>query len=430
MLRRVSNKEQNGLSAALKQNPKSSTNQRQGQVPGTGGDTELIRGQGTATPQEIIAAQRAASKANQKALISAQANEAQGVDVVLPARGTLRSSRQMEPNGEIIRYSYIDDEGETYDISELLEEEMGDENGTRATPYLLQPPALVRHATDQSAYVTAPSTPEPTNEKPNPPLYTLSSINDTKDLLRGALQQTGGQPERLEETLQRVINKVKTGVKVAPGLKEEIEADLRRKPASPPGVIALLPKVISPLTENQSTDAPPRASSQRSTSSRQAEYHVTAANVNRIITRHQQQPSIASIMSDLSIPTERPDEDAGTSTPQTATSSTHPTPPFSGAVFTRPVSSANPTPWAPVVYKDDFGIKAMMAIIEARAREYQKAPHQKIACDEVQRALYGEMIDLKDIHPEMTGWFLPLQARLDAVDREIDELLGMTIMTK
>src|ERR1700761_633845 len=52
--------------------------------------------------QELIAAQRAATRANQRAILSAQANEQRGVDVFLPNNAVLRSSRY--DTDERIRY--------------------------------------------------------------------------------------------------------------------------------------------------------------------------------------------------------------------------------------------------------------------------------------------------------------------------------------
>lgn len=74
------------------------------------------------TRQEIIAAQRAASRANQRAMLTAQANSEQGVDVLLPDRATLRSARTRAD--ERMRYSYVLPDGETYDISEIVEREL------------------------------------------------------------------------------------------------------------------------------------------------------------------------------------------------------------------------------------------------------------------------------------------------------------------
>ena len=71
--------------------------------------------------QEIIAAQRAATRANQRAILSAQQNSARGLDVLLPGNAMLRSSRYEVDDR--MRYSYVEPDGETYDISDIVEAE-------------------------------------------------------------------------------------------------------------------------------------------------------------------------------------------------------------------------------------------------------------------------------------------------------------------
>jgi hypothetical protein len=71
--------------------------------------------------RQIITAQRAAVKAKQGAILSAQVNSEQGVDIVLPDKATLRSARLA--TNESIRYSYIEPDGETYDITDIMDGE-------------------------------------------------------------------------------------------------------------------------------------------------------------------------------------------------------------------------------------------------------------------------------------------------------------------
>ncbi|XP_006455434.1 hypothetical protein AGABI2DRAFT_180496 [Agaricus bisporus var. bisporus H97] len=79
--------------------------------------------------QEIIAAQRAASRANQKAILSAQPNLLRGTDILLPDNALLRSSRY--DSTEKMRYSYVEPDGETtYDISDIVEAEWRDGDGS------------------------------------------------------------------------------------------------------------------------------------------------------------------------------------------------------------------------------------------------------------------------------------------------------------
>lgn len=82
---------------------------------------------------EIIAAQRAATRAMQNAsILSAQSNSLRGTDVLLPDHALLRSSRY--DSTERMRYSYVEPDGETYDISEIVETEWGASSVTREHP--------------------------------------------------------------------------------------------------------------------------------------------------------------------------------------------------------------------------------------------------------------------------------------------------------
>jgi len=206
---------------------------------------------------------------------------------------------------------------------------------------------------------------------------------------------------------------------------------------TPSGRSTPQPRSLSPLPEDRMADLTPRPFNY---DSRQGSYASTAASVNRIISRHRQQPSIASIISDISA-APGADEDTRSSTPATATSSSHPTPPsFHGAVFVRSVSSTSPTPRAPVVYQDDFGIKSLMAIVNARAREEKVREHRmrekrgwkRAEVDPVERRFYGERIDwaTEGIHPDIAACFGGTQEKLDRMDMEIDELLSGLMLGK
>jgi hypothetical protein len=83
--------------------------------------------------QEIITAQRAASRANQMAILSAQPNLLRGTDILLPDNALLRSSRY--DSTEKMRYSYVEPDGETtYDISDIVEAEWRDGDGVAGQP--------------------------------------------------------------------------------------------------------------------------------------------------------------------------------------------------------------------------------------------------------------------------------------------------------
>lgn len=446
---------------------------------------------GAKSPQEIIAAQRAASRATQKALISAHVNKSEGIDVVLHNKGTLRSSRLLEPTGdEVVRYSFIDDDGETYDISELLEEEWG-QDGNQSSPLVnqmpnglaansLRPPAPNRQATDQSVYVTAPSTPEPGVSRQiagSAGLERKRSNSGSMDILKGVVERSAGKPEgKLEEKISRVIDKVKSGKSVpggqaGPTLSTQPQQPQtsspghsgRTTPSSASYSASIRPssRALSPLLEGQPSGSPSsttsRASSRQANPSAQNNMQNAAATVNRIISRHRQQPSIASILSDISTPNHQAssvdnehDSYEGTNTPATATSSTHPTPPLGTSIFLRAVNSTSPTPRTPVIYTDDFGMKTLMGLVEARARDLRpktrspsgskgsvSSDHSSLRKgsslalgadddDEATRLLYGEKMgkeEMEGMQPDIRNCLGNVQSRLDAWDLEMDDLL-------
>ncbi|KIS71101.1 uncharacterized protein UMAG_01012 [Mycosarcoma maydis] len=77
------------------------------------------------TPQEIIAAQRAAAAERNAAVLGAQRNTQQGVDVVLTNQARIRSSKLGSSNK--FRYSYVPADGQERDISAIIEEVMKDQ---------------------------------------------------------------------------------------------------------------------------------------------------------------------------------------------------------------------------------------------------------------------------------------------------------------
>ncbi|EIW71633.1 hypothetical protein TREMEDRAFT_28109 [Tremella mesenterica DSM 1558] len=403
---------------------------------------------------KLIAAQRAATLANQKALISAHENQQQGVDVVLPQKGIIRSSLIIDPEqGEQYRYSYLPRDprdGPEVDVSELLRQEWGPD-GTKGSPNIPQAPTLLRAPTDSSVYVTAPSTPMdglPNGKNSGGILERPESASSTasRDILQTVVARSGA--ERLQEKLERMIEQIPNNSTFSTSTSSSLIASMAS--SSSLDDIEILSGRSTPQPSNDqsmiSTNDKGQPERPERSSSRMAQ---TQATVNKIISRHKQQPSIASILSEVSTP--HPDDDRS-STPITATSSTHPTPPLYGAVFTRAVASASPTPQRPVLYTDDFGIKSMMAVIEARAREMKpkKIKSKRIRrygsdgsktstlsessskedeegdekMDEVERMFYGEKLQMDELWPEFVPHAMGIQGKLDKMDRDIDDLLA------
>lgn len=87
------------------------------------GADDVVPGKSRTPPsrQEIIAAQRAAMRANQRAILSAQTNSVRGMDVLLHNNAVLRSARF--DSSDRMRYSYVEPDGESFDISDIVAEE-------------------------------------------------------------------------------------------------------------------------------------------------------------------------------------------------------------------------------------------------------------------------------------------------------------------
>lgn len=95
--------------------------------PRIGGSKELSQSQPghSMTPQEIIAAQRAAAAERNAAVLGAQRNTQQGVDVMLSNQARIRSSK-LGPSNKF-RYSYVPADGQERDISAIMEDVMKDQ---------------------------------------------------------------------------------------------------------------------------------------------------------------------------------------------------------------------------------------------------------------------------------------------------------------
>ncbi|GAA5892931.1 hypothetical protein JCM8208_004128 [Rhodotorula glutinis] len=104
---------------------------------------EAARGK---SQRDLIAAQRAAQRANQSALLSARGNDGHGFDITVPQEGTIRSSRVDE--GDEVRYSFVHQDGTETDISEIVEDEWhGGATPTRASSSPAPPPQSMQRPT-------------------------------------------------------------------------------------------------------------------------------------------------------------------------------------------------------------------------------------------------------------------------------------------
>lgn len=206
---------------------------------------------------EIIAAQRAAIRATQRALISAQSNSVRGMDVLLPGNAMLRSSRF--DTDEKMRYSYVEPDGETYDISDIIEEEWRD-------------------------------------------------IDNDKDLLEGVfIRNKDGIGERLD----RFINKIRKGKHrergyTSPGLEapassfrsispSEYSVDTEISRSVTPGSAGFLSRMPNGNGNDQTIQSP-----DGKTISRPGTVTPTASLRSHPVNHNRRHPSITSVLSDYS----------------------------------------------------------------------------------------------------------------------------------
>ena len=301
---------------------------------------------------EIIAAQRAATRATQRAIISAQTNSVRGMDVLLPGNAMLRSSR-FDTN-ERMRYSYVEPDGETYDISDIVEEEWRD-------------------------------------------------IDTDKDLLEGVfIRNKDGIGERLD----RFINKIRKGKQREKDYRSS-GSDARSQTTS--SIRSISPSEYSVNTETHSRSATPGSAgfltrmpngidqSNQNTdgkpTSRPGTVTPTASLRSHLVNHNRRQASITSVISDYS----------GRSTPP--------------ANLARVDEEEIPiTSRRIVLPKDDFGLSQMMSIIEfkatkPRAKETPPPPHP------VDELLFGVPIDLESLHPDIREIYAPSFKQLEELDK-------------
>lgn len=303
--------------------------------------------------QEIIAAQRAASRANQKAMLSTQANGQSGVDVVLPDKGMLRSQRGDADSK--MRYSYVQPDGETFDISEIVEEEFGASGSERS-------------------------------------LSPSGSLNANNDLLSGAMNSS--QPSAL---ITRVLNKItgrnavvaqsNSASTVRSTSSSMYSEDARSEQSS--GSRAATPTAAT-LASRQSP-TPTGASRSRSVT--------PTAGAASVATHRQHQPSIESVLSDVS-----DYRTAASATPSGRTTTS------SGTVL-----SPSPIPAQRIrIPKDEFGLTEMLAIIDSKAALGRGPPLPPM--DEVDKLYFGRKVDPEKLHPDIRDVYSGTLKKMEELD--------------
>lgn len=335
--------------------------------------------------QELIAAQRAASRANQNAMLSAQSNSVRGVDVRLPNNALLRSQRSGADDR--MRYSYVDGTGEMYDISDIVEEEWRNVNGEGVSP----------------------------NGRRN------------GDLLEGIVGRAASSPSQqagLGEKLERVISKV-TGAARA---QDYLDVDRDLEP--PPSATASMHSVSSAYSNvDEEIIRKPAAAAARIMGS------VANTGGSRSGTPTGRR-SVASPTpgSRSATPTAPPPRSHLRNTSiSSATSGTAPTksnmqplhspgkPTLSGPPSRAPSSTGHGSSKLskkgsmPQIPKDDFGVSTMLALLEVPNLLARKPPLPPM--DDAEALLFGRELDIESLHPDIRKIYAPSFEKLAEMDR-------------
>lgn len=417
--------------------------------------------------QEIIAAQRAATRANQMAILSAQPNPLRGTDILLPDNALLRSSRY--DSTERMRYSYVEPDGETYDISDIVEAEWRDH------PELL---GVGSGKNDLLASVVSTGTDGVGGGKSQQGLganldRVLSRIRNgkvgrDKDVGSVALSltvegvddtdgETGGEKQQDEDDEGEGDSIV--GDTIVVGGLSSLGKDSRREshnsvpsvseysvddsagrsrsvtPGSVPNSAGLTSRMPGGATSAATTMAATAgvtvAASRTHTHSRSISSASSEERADRsspILPRastttptgrsavDRRQPSLASVMSDSTSGYVTPPPH-----PYTPSSQIHESPRSfaSGNTVTSGLSKngsgTSSRRRGPVIPKDDFGISHMMAVIEYKAAQARKREDEGkkkdgergkgSGVDVVDERLFGTPVDLDSLHPQVRGIF-------------------------
>lgn len=324
--------------------------------------------------QELITAQRAVWRANQRAILSAQANSQRGVDLLLPNNAVLRSSRY--DTDERTRYSYVEG-GETYDISDIMEEEW-DPSASAGQGDLLEGVLERGRARDGM------------DEKLN---RVLSKIKDSRTIQRTAsstppsattadsVYSDPGQGEEQANPAGRSRSATPLG---ASGSKADDFVPRGHSPASE--------RTVTPDIRKQRSTTPSSISQGRLTPQQYHQHQAPQAP-------HLRQTSIGSVTTD-------------TSGYRTAVGSPVATSPSLTLAKAGAPRQRKPKVTLP---NDDFGLSHMMAIIELTSLRDNPPPPEPV--HPVDEMLFGRPpVQMDELHPAIREIYAPTFKQLNEMD--------------
>lgn len=388
----------------------------------------------SATRQEIIAAQRETSRANQRAVLSAQKNTEQGVDVVIPDRGTIRSSRSFANNK--VRYSYIDPDGTEMDISEIVENEW-------AAPQLVE----VRSSSSASertggeeSFRSAPTSPASDgflSDSQGRPSFAATDDGESEDERRAitALQST---PIDVENSASPQNQSSRNGPTFSSRRQEsgDVLEDAwgARETSSPRSNESLqdrLDRVLAKVREDKSRGIVRSRSalSNESIGGRSSPLPAIAQGLPSTQGRKSPlgsdrgSPMIDQVVNSSPRQNHGKEASVASSSSGGGIAESSPLTTASFAPSSRSVNSR--TSNRPVVYRDDFGLDTLMTFVDADSTPRKPRRKPQVGIDE----LFGSEFNDLDLHPEVRAHYEETHKAYSSIEKELDALL-MKVMRK
>ncbi|KAI0693483.1 hypothetical protein BC835DRAFT_1415887 [Cytidiella melzeri] len=334
--------------------------------------------------QEIIAAQRAATRANQRAILSAQTNSARGLDVLLPGNAMIRSSRYEVDDR--MRYSYVEPDGETYDISDIVEAEWRSEAGPHKERSDIARDDLLHGVLSRGKDGLGAKLDR-----------VLSKIKHEKESGRPTMSQTNSDATYYTMDSAR---------STSPSDYSTAEGGFSSSRAATPNANVMNARSTTPTSTAQRAASPlSRLSSYRTASpgdSSRGHASTPSGSLQKgVRPPHDRQQSLASVMSDSSM-----------------YRSNSPTMSLPGHSTAKPMAEDKPRLVLP---RDDFGFSQMLAVIELRAMVTTKPELPPL--DPVDDLLFGRDIDVDSLHPQIRDIYASSFKELEQMDTALDNLL-------
>lgn len=365
----------------------------------------------TLSRQQLIAAQRLESREKQRAILTAQTNSERGVDVVLSGNAILRSTA-VDASGDKMRYSYVQD-GETYDISDIVEEERRAGKGKQI--------GYSQYSQQQKKddWLEGVVRQEGLGDNLD---RLLSRIKDSKAAVVAARAQA-------QEQQSRMLEQLATGNGLSPAMMQSHRvSDLSAysiddqeaaggSPTSPniPSSLAQRQQQHSDFQSSSRAGTPAGANGTgRTTPIRPA----SAAKNNNDSPRNKKQPSTGSLHSDegSSSTNEAMTPVSATSTPATTVTQ------HGGASVVSSRATRNGPSLggrrSPVIVKDDLEVANMITIIELNAGVSWSVPTSSIRSQtpDYVDGLFGPAINLEELHPRIREMYAGTVKQLDDMD--------------